>query len=143
MFDLPATDFQKEREQKLLDYIDQHREEIVESTGSDNLIHLAKHYWTFLKRRVWGTSKQILEVPDCCPIARSIEGVDCIRFGWDKNEHYLECEILSDGTKEFFYKNRITKENMGEDYFPSANPLGAVLPNISEDILDKLMLFTE
>lgn len=135
MFNLPATDYQKEREQKLLDYIDQHREEIVESTGSDNLIHLARHYWTFLKMRVWSTSKQILEVPDCCLFAHSIEGVDCIRYVWDKDEHYLECEILNDETKEFFYKNRFTREVWGEDYLPSAS--------ISDYILDKLTLFVE
>ena len=135
MFNLPATDYQKEREQKLLDYIDQHREEIVESTGSDKLVYLARHYWTFLKMRVWSTSRQILEVPDCCPIARSIEGTDCIRYAWDKNEHYLECEILNDGSKEFLYKNRFTREVWGEDYLPSAN--------ISDYILDKLTLFVE
>lgn len=124
MFDLPATEHHKEREQKLFDYL-------VKELDSNILINLACHYWISLKMKVWNNCKQILEVPDCCP---NNDG-SIVMFTWDKNEHYLECEVLIDGTKEFFYRNRITKENMGEDYFPSAT--------ISEDILEKLMLFTE
>lgn len=131
MFNLPATEHHIKRERKLLDYIDQHRDEIIKSTGSDKLIYLARHYWTFLKMRVYSSSNQILEVPDCCPNS------DCsiFMFTWDKNEHYLECEIISDGSKEFFYKNRFTREVWGEDYLPKVD--------ISDYILDKLLLFTE
>jgi len=121
---LPATNHHKEREQRLFDYL-------VTELDSNILINIASHYWISLKMKVWDNSKQILEVPDCCPSNDDSR----VMFTWDKDEHYLECEIIIDGTKEFFYRNRITKEAMGEDYFPSAN--------ISEDILKKLQLFVE
>lgn len=131
MLNLPVSDNHKQREQKLFEYIEKHKEEIQ----SKDLIYLALGYWVYLQVKIYNTSKQILEVPDCCPVARSIDGIDCIRYGWDKGEHYLEIEILVDGTKEFFYRNRLTKEASGEDYFPEAE--------ISDYMIDKLLLFTE
>lgn len=131
MLNLPVSDNHKQREQKLFEYIEKHKEEIQ----SKDLIYLALSYWAYLQVKIYNTSKQILEVPDCCPVARSIDGVDCIRYGWDKEEHYLEIEILVDGTKEFFYRNRLTKEASGEDYFSEAE--------ISDYMINKLLLFTE
>ena len=117
------------REKRLLEYLSEHEKET-----SKLLISLAKYYWNYLKKKVYDNSKQILEVPDCVPVARSIDGINCIRYGWDKNEHYLECEILVDGTKEFFYRNRLTQETCGEDYFPETD--------ISDYMIEKLLLFT-
>ena len=135
MIDLPVTNQYKESEKNLFNYLDRHREELISSTGSEILIAIARHYWTFLKMKVYNTSNQILSIPDCVPLAHGIEGDSCIRYGWDRNEHYLECEIFSNGSKEFFYRNRFTKENWGEDYLAKQD--------ISETAIGKLSLFVE
>jgi hypothetical protein len=73
--------------------------------------------------------KLYIEVPDACPGRR-----DNFMYTWSKEEHYLECEIFGSGEIEFFYRNRETGKNWGEDT--------TIAQVLSPVILEKVKLFT-
>lgn len=93
-----------------------------------SLINLAEQVWSHLKNH-FRTQGKCLEVPDACPGSN-----DNFMYVWSTAEHYLECEIFGDGTVEFFYRNRSTGDNWGED-----TTLGY---GLSTTIFAKVALFT-
>jgi hypothetical protein len=78
-----------------------------------------------LSRAAWNALEDIrdvvgpnLEVPDAIP------GVDGKLFcTWKRGDHYLELEMLPDGSGEFFYRNAEDGETWSEGY-----TLGGTLP---------------
>src|SRR5205823_5953034 len=84
----------------------------------------AWNIWLQLKN----AAGEVLRVPDA-----SAGPDDEFIFIWNSPEHYLEVEILADGTLEFFYRNRYNGSLWGSDY-----KFGQ---NITQEVLDKLTIF--
>jgi hypothetical protein len=90
-----------------------------------------------LSRAAWNALEDIrdivgpnLEVPDAIP------GVDGkLFYTWKRGNHYLELEMLPDGSGEFFYRNTDDGETWTEGY-----KLGGTLPLRPTD---KLQLFQQ
>lgn len=123
--------FEKDNQQKhqrLLDYIQSLRSEIVTSSETEftlSVLEKAEQVWENL-RSVFLSKDQCLEVPDACPGCQ-----DNFMYAWSKGEHYLECEIFGTGEVEFFYRNN--DQVWGEDI--------KVGQEFSTAIIDKLVLF--
>lgn len=117
--------------QHLLGYLGELRVE-AKSSGevefSVTVIDLAEKVWLSLKNHFRSQGK-CLEVPDACPGSN-----DDFMYVWSKAEHYFECEIFGDGAVEFFYRNRSTGDNWGEDT--------TLEHGLSTTILAKAALFT-
>ncbi|MBW4426872.1 MAG: hypothetical protein KME50_21095 [Nostoc desertorum CM1-VF14] len=116
------------RHQRLLDYIQSLRSEVVASTETEftlSVLEKAEQTWENL-RSVFLLKGQCLEVPDACPGCQ-----DNLMYAWSKGEHYLECEIFGTGEVEFFYRNN--NETWGEDI--------KVGQEFSTAIIDKVALF--
>ena len=118
----------QQKHQRLLDYIQSLRSEIVASSETEftlSVLDLAEQVWNNL-RSVFLSMGQCLEVPDACPGCQ-----DNFMYAWSKGEHYLECEIFGTGEVEFFYRNN--DEIWGEDI--------KVGQEFSTAIIDKFTLF--
>lgn len=90
---------QKVSDSSLKNYIDSLRPE--NSTFLDYCWEVWQHFnGYFLLQKA-----QVLEVPDAC-----IGDGKGFMFTWEKDEHYLECEIFEDQSIEFFYKNKASNE---------------------------------
>jgi len=131
-----VTDYQLNRRERMNEYLDSLKEEVIQVNGDESVIWLAKDFLILLINKLAQRSL-VLEVPDCCPNNGS-QGDFNIFFTWDRNEHYLECEILNSGGIEFYYRNRLDKNTLGweEDYSDSGQPL-------SSELIEKLSLFVE
>ena len=102
------TNYQLSRKERMSEYLKSLEEEVNRINGDESVIWLAKDFLNTLSYKI-SQQNQVLEVPDCCPNNGS-QGDFHIMFTWDKEEHYLECEIMNSGLVEFFYRNRLTKE---------------------------------
>jgi hypothetical protein len=119
------------------EYLDSLKEEAIRINGDESVIWLAKDFLTLLINKL-AQHNQVLEVPDCCPNNGS-SGDFYAMFTWDKDEHYLECEIFNTKEIGFFYRNRLTNEVWSWEY-------SIVPPGINDDwktMQDKLSLFVE
>ena len=121
------------------EYLDSLKEEAIRINGDESVIWLAKDFLILLIDKI-AQQNQVLEVPDCCPNNGS-QGDFHIMFTWDKEEHYLECEIMNSGIIEFFYRNHFTKDVLGWDTDYGLSQAG--LTNEGSMMLDKLSLFVE
>jgi hypothetical protein len=95
----------KKRYQKLISYLKLLRIEAESNHEVDfsiAVINLADQIWKNLNDYFENES---LEVPDACP-----GNDDNFMYTWSKDEHYLECEIFSNGAIEFFYRDRTSGE---------------------------------
>jgi hypothetical protein len=120
----------KKRQQELENYLDTLRSEaraINESEFTVEVINYAWQVWLMLSNSFLGKNL-CLEVPDACPGQD-----DNFMYTWSRAEHYLECEIFGSGSVEFFYRNRSSSENWGEDI--------TVEDECSAAILEKVALF--
>jgi len=129
-----VTEYQLNRRRRMNSYLNSLKDEAKRINGDESVIWLAEDLITLLIYKLAKEDK-VLEIPDCCP-SESNEGDFHIMFAWDKNEYYLECELFSNGAIEFFYMNRINKEDWGEDY-------DNLDQSISNELIEKLSLFTE
>ena len=129
-----VTEYQLNRRRRMNSYLNSLKDEAKRINGDESVIWLVEDLITLLIHKLAKENK-VLEIPDCCP-SESNEGDFHIMFAWDKDEHYLECEIFSSGVIEFFYRNRFTNETWGEDY-------GNLDQSISNELIEKLNLFTE
>lgn len=122
------------RERQLVDYLVSLKEEAEIVSRRSDILFKSLGLWQKLRAGVLTTYHRILEVPDCCPSSYDFH----IMFTWDKEEHYLECEVMIDGTFEMFYRNRLTKEDWGEDYLQNPD-------NFLDypELWEKLSLFVE
>lgn len=93
-----------------------------------SVIDLAERVWLNLKDH-FRARGVCLEVPDACPGSNND-----FMYVWSKAEHYLECEFFGDGAVEFFYRNRSTGDNWGEDT--------TLEYGLSTIIFNKVALFT-
>lgn len=60
-----------------------------------------------------------MKVPDCCS-EQGRNNEFHILFTWERDEHYLECEVFNSGVIQFFYENHLTKEaQVTPEFFPS------------------------
>lgn len=135
-FVVSPSDYQVARARRMIEYLNSLREEAITINKSDQIVNVAYNCLQKLCGTLMSHNK-VLEIPDCCP-NNGTEGDFHIMFTWDKDEHYLECEVLVDGTAEFFYSNRLSKEVWGEDYLLLENKL------FSDNVLfDKLSYFVE
>jgi len=134
-----VTNYQLNRRQRMNEYLDSLKEEAIRINGDESVIWLAKDFLTLFINKLAQQNK-VLEVPDCCP-SESNEGNFHIMFIWDKDEHYLECEIFNSGVIEFFYRNRDSGEDWGWDLNYSVVKPG--FNNHSDELIDKLSLFVE
>jgi hypothetical protein len=103
---------QTQRHQELKAYLDSLYDEAraaKESEFSEGVLDIAWLVWMRLRNHFM-ENKLCLEVPDACPGQK-----DNFMYTWSKEEHYLECEIFGNGEIEFFYRNRKTGQNWGED----------------------------
>lgn len=115
---------------KLLNYLQTLRDEVRHNEESEftiALLDLAEQVWLSLRDNFQARS-EYLEVPDACPGSENN-----FMYVWSKAEHYLECEIFGNGAVEFFYRNRSTGDNWGED-----TTIGY---GLSTTIFDKVSLF--
>lgn len=121
------------RQQNLLKYLN----DLSLETQSEEceftyvVIEMAGQVWKKL-RAYFYTKERFLEIPDACP-----GNNDNFMFTWSRKEHYFECEIFGSGEVEFFYRNRQTGQNWGED-----TTLEKLVSEISPDIVEKTTLFT-
>jgi hypothetical protein len=121
-----------QRHQKLQTYLDSLRDEARatrESEFSERVLDIAWLVWTRLRKHFM-KGELCLEVPDACPGQK-----DNFMYTWSQEEHYLECEIFGSGEIEFFYRNRETGKNWGED-----TTIGQAFSPV---ILEKVELFTQ
>ena len=133
------TNYQLSRKERMSEYLKSLEEEANRVNGDESVIWLAKDFLNTLSYKI-SQQNQVLEVPDCCPNNGS-QGDFHIMFTWDKEEHYLECEIMNSGLVEFFYRNRLTKESWGRDLDYTLTE--ADISQDSNELLDKLSLFVE
>lgn len=133
------SDYQIARARRMIEYLNSLREEAITINKSDQIVDVAYNSLQKLCGTLMSQNK-VLEIPDCCPNTGT-EWDFHIMFTWNKDEHYMECEVLVDGTLEFFYRNRLTNEVWGEDhsitedYFPDSV--------YDEALLNKLSYFVE
>lgn len=142
-----VTNYKLSRKERMDEYLDFLKEEANRINGDESVIWLAKDFLNLLTNKLSQQNK-VLEVPDCCP-SNGSQGDFHIMFTWDKNEHYLECEITNSGLVEFFYRNHLTKEVWGCDTDSRSEVLTsytlteADISQKSNELLDKLSLFVE
>jgi hypothetical protein len=98
------------------------------------LEQLSLMVWDRLQQAVL-SGDRCLQIPSICPGHASN-----LMYTWNRDEHYLECEIFEQGEIEFFYRNRNTGETWGEDMTSALLPLDQPF---SEEILQKTDLFVE
>jgi hypothetical protein len=134
-----TTNYQLNQREQMNKYLDSLKEEAIRINGDESVIWLAKDFLTLLINKLAQQNK-VLEVPDCCPNNGS-QGDFHVVFTWDKNKHYLECEIPNSGILEFFYRNHLTKEVWS--YETDIEGSTAPFSRESEIFLDKLSLFVE
>lgn len=134
---IEPTDQWKRREEGLVNYLCSLVDKSKEGNYKDSfdILHKALALWQKLRSGVLTTHNLILDVPDCCP---SSDEEFHIMFTWNRDEHYLECEVMTNGTFEMFYRNKLTKEIWGEDYLQHPE-------NFLEytELWNKLSYFTE
>lgn len=133
-----VTDYQLSRREGMTEYLNSLQEEATRINGGQSVVYLARHFLDLLVYEL-AQKNLVLEVPDCCPNNGSQEDFR-IMFTWDKNEHYLECEIVDNETVEFFYRNHLTNEVWGEDFVMTDLTQWQLH---SKAVLDKLSLFVE
>lgn len=95
------------------------------------VIEMAGQVWEKL-RTYFHAKGRFLEIPDACP-----GNNDNFMFTWSRKEYYFECEIFGSGEVEFFYRNRQTGQNWGED-----TNLEKLVSAIPPNIVKKTTLFT-
>jgi len=134
---MTPTDHQLSRQQRLSEYLESFRKEATRVNENSQIISLAYKCFNALYSSL---SPQVLEVPDCCPSSGN-EGDFHITFTWNKDNHYLECEVMANGTLEFFYRNHLTKEVWGKDYHITDEHFPDSV--YDEVLLDKLSYFVE
>lgn len=130
---IETTNHQRQRCQRLRLYLDSLKNEVREEKDAkftERVLNLSWSVWEALKTVFEKTKELCLEVPDACPGSK-----DNFVYTWSKSEHYLECEIFGTGEVEFFYRNRNSGEDWGEDT--------TLEQGFSTDILDKCSLFSE
>lgn len=122
-----------ERQQILLQYLNalsiETQDEKCEFTQV--VIEMAGQIWEKLQTYFYAKGRS-LDIPDACPGSH-----DNFMFTWSKREHYFECEIFDSGEVEFFYRNRQTGQNWGED-----TTLEELVSTIPPSIVEKITLFT-
>lgn len=128
-----VTEFQLSRREGMSEYLNLLKKEAKSINGDESVVFLAQDFLTLLTHKL-AQRGLVLEVPDCCPNNGSQEDFH-VMFVWDKDEHYLECEVKNNEMVEFFYRNHLTKKVWGEDT-PLTQPL-------SEELIEKLSLFVE
>lgn len=128
-----VTEYQLNRRKRMNSYLNSLKDEAKRINGDESVIWLAEDLITLLIHKL-AQGNKVLEIPDCCP-SESNEGDFHIILTWDKDEHYLECEIFNNGDIEFFYRNRFTKQDWGEDT--------TLTQPLSEEVIEKLSLFVE
>jgi len=100
----------QQKHQKLLDYIQSLRLEIISGLETEftlSVLKNAEQVWKKM-REIFSSQGKCLEIPDACPGYN-----DNLMYTWLRGEHYLECEIFGSGEVEFFY--RANNEVWGED----------------------------
>lgn len=109
-----CLEFNVSTEKELVDCFDSLRKGCVKT---DILVNRVFEYWNIFKNKVYYSQNKHLQIPSIIfdPIFPTIT------FFWDNTDDYLYCDILEDGSFEFNYYNRKTKERLGEDYHPGEN----------------------
>lgn len=128
-----VTNYQLSRRERMIKYLNSLKDEAKRINSDESVVFLAQDFLTLLTHKL-AQRNLVLEVPDCCP-NNGGQGDFYVMFVWDKDEHYLECEVKNDETVEFFYCNHLTKKVWGED-ITLAQPL-------PEEVIEKLSLFVE
>ena len=136
---MTIADYPAHEVTRLITYLNNLKEEAIRINGNEEIINIATKCFWRLFDYFGSTDNGTLEIPDCCPNNGS-QGDFHILFTWDSSTYYLECEVMVDGTLEFFYRNKLTKENWGEDSHINDTDF----PNSIYDsvLLDKLSYFT-
>lgn len=130
-----VTDYQLSRRERMSAYLNSLKEEAKRINGDESVVFLAQDFLTLLTHKL-AQRNLVLKVPDCSPNNGSQEDFH-VMFFWDKDEHYLQCEVKNDESVEFFYRNHLTKEVWGEDFNMTDWKL------YSRAVLDQLSLFVE
>jgi hypothetical protein len=138
MTKVQPTSYQISRLEKTIKYLDKLKGEAIESNGSDSIIYYTFAVLDYFAKQVYKQNR-ILEIPDISPSHFNSANNLHLYLIWDKDEHYLECEVFPDKTLSFSYSNFLTKEDWGEDL---KDPIFKELENNSE-LLEKLLLFIE
>jgi len=129
------SDHQQKRCQKLRSYMDSLKskmKDMKQPEFSEKAIDLSWSVWEKLKKLL--SQKGLsLEVPNASPGLSNN-----FMYVWKKNDHYLECEIFENGEIEFFYINNMDRKD--EELWTEDTTFEQ---NFSDDILDKVSLFTE
>jgi hypothetical protein len=138
-----VTEYQLNRRRRMNSYLNSLKDEAKRINGDESVIWLAEDLITLLIHKIAQQGK-VLEIPDCCP-SESNEGDFHVMFAWDKDEHYLECEIYNTGLIEFFYRNRLTNKTWSwETIYALFSDTGVHVQALcSNELIEKLSLFTE
>jgi hypothetical protein len=136
-----VTDYQLNLRERMNEYLDSLKEEAIRINGDESVIWLAKDFLNLLINKLAQQNK-VLEVPDCeseilCSDT-DCQGKLCVVFTWEKDENWLRCEVLESGSIEFYYKNKLTKQNW---WWSGNSTLDE--GSWSEEPLEKLTLFVE
>jgi len=139
-----VTEYQLSRRERMNEYLNSLKEEAKRINGDESVVYLAQDFLTLLTHKL-AQRNLVLEVPDCSPNNGS-QGDFNIKFFWEKDEDYLECEIFYAGIIEFFYRNSFTHKvwiwecnfaMCDDDLSPNINSLSAT------ELFEKLSLFVE
>jgi len=80
--------------------------EYLYKVTSEARASIAYSIWEYLNKTIIK-----LEVPDI-----GVGPNDQLMYIWDNGPHHFELEMLSDGTNEIFYRNRVTGELWNSSY---------------------------
>lgn len=127
-----VTDYQLSRREQMSAYLNSLMKEAKSINGNKFVIWSASGFLTLLISKL-AKRNLVLEIPDCCPNSNQEEFH--IMFTWNKDEHYLECEVFNNEEVEFYYRNRVTKQDWGEDT--------TLTQPLCEEVIEKLSLFVE
>lgn len=133
-------DFTINTEKELIDCLDSLRPECIKLTGIDLIVDRAFEYWNIFKNRIYFDYNRKLRLPDIefDPTSPTDYLGLIISFCWVDEIEWLCCELLVDGSFEFKYRNKLTKEELGENYHSGDNgfPEGAfeLLSRFAEEL---------
>jgi len=133
-YSFSCPEFEINTEAELMECLNDLRAECIKLINTDLIIDKALEHWNLFKARV---SKKLL-IPNIIfdPRFPTDDLGIIISFYWKNKTEWLCCDLLVDGSFEFQYRNKITKEELGEDYHPENN-------DFPEGIFKLLSKFTE
>lgn len=115
-----CPEFDISTEKELVDCLGSLRQRCIDLSGTDVVVDRAFEYWNIFKDRIYFDYNKKLQIPDIIFHPDIPEELQ-ICFYWTNEDEYMYGEIYAHGNFALIYENQVTKEGLGEDYWPGEN----------------------